>query len=231
MWPWSRRPKPSASDEWRHDWPVQLRGSTPAGVEVVLRPMAVADEDAWLRVRRDNVEWLGPWDATSPRATRGARTFAEMVQHVEGEARAGRSLPFVVEVGGRVVGQLTVSNIVRGSFWSCTMGYWVARDIAGQGITPTAVALAGDHCVESLGLHRIEINIRPENAASLAVVRKLGFRDEGLRERFLHIDGLWRDHRSFALTVEDLAGSTLRERLTQSSQQSLWRHTDPAPSG
>jgi ribosomal-protein-alanine N-acetyltransferase len=97
------------------------------------------------------------------------------------------------------------------------------------GFVPTAVALIGDHCVSEMQLHRIEINIRPENVASLAVVRKLGFRDEGLRPRYLHIDGDWRDHQSFALTVEDLGDSTLMERLAQSSQPSLWRHTDGGP--
>ena len=62
-------------------------------------------------------------------------------------------------------------------------------------------------------LHRVEVNIRPENAASLAVVRKLGLRDEGVRERMLHIDGAWRDHRSFAITVEELHGGRLVDRL------------------
>jgi [ribosomal protein S5]-alanine N-acetyltransferase len=116
-------------------------------------------------------------------------------------------------------------------------------------VIPTALALAGDHALGVLGLHRLEVNIRPENTASLAVVRKLGFRREGLRPHYLHIAGAWRDHVSFALTIEDLAGETLTERLTrisareaeersatlqtQSSQQSLARHTDggPAPDG
>ena len=83
---------------------------------------------------------------------------------------------------------------------------------AGRMVIPTALAMAGDHVIGTLGLHRIEVNIRPENAASLAVVRKLGFREEGLRPNFLHIAGGWRDHLSFALTTEDLAGELGRLR-------------------
>ena len=65
----------------------------------------------------------------------------------------------------------------------------MTESAAGRGIAPTALACAGDYALGELGLHRIEVNIRPENIASLAVVRKLGFRDEGLRERYLHING------------------------------------------
>ena len=61
----------------------------------------------------------------------------------------------------------------------------------------------------AIGLHRVEVNIRPENAASLRVVEKLGFRDEGLRPRYLHIDGDWRDHLSFALTREEVGDGLL----------------------
>ena len=90
---------------------------------------------------------------------------------------------------------------------------WVVEDAAGQGLVPAAVARAGDYVLGDLGLHRIEINIRPENAASLAVVRKLGLRDEGVRERYLHIDGDWRDHRSFAVVAEELGPGGLTARL------------------
>ena len=110
---------------------------------------------------------------------------------------------------GRFVGQLSVGSVVLGSFRSCYVGYWVSRSVAGQMVIPTALAVAGDHVLGTLGLHRIEVNIRPENTASLAVVRKLGFRAEGLRPHYLHIAGAWRDHLSFALTTEDLAGETL----------------------
>ena len=70
-------------------------------------------------------------------------------------------------------------------------------------------------------LHRVEVNIRPDNAASLRVVSKLGMRDEGVRRGYLHIAGAWHDHRSFALTVEDLAGERVVDRLKRLSQASL----------
>ena len=78
-----------------------------------------------------------------------------------------------------LVGQLTVGGITWGSLCSAHVGYWVDQRVAGRGVMPTAVALAADHCFSALGLHRIEVNIRPENAASLRVVEKLGFREEG----------------------------------------------------
>ena len=82
--------------------------------------------------------------------------------------------------------------------------------MAGRGITPTAVALATDYCFRAMRLHRMEICIRPENGPSLRVVEKLGFRYEGLRRRFIHIDGDWRDHFSFALVAEEVPEGVLR---------------------
>ena len=118
----------------------------------------------------------------------------------------------------RLVGQLTVSSITWGSLRSANIGYWVDEACAGRGITPTAVALAVDHCFGPAALHRVEVCIRPENAASLRVVHKLGFRPEGLRRAYLHIDGAWRDHEAFALTAEDVPEGLLnRWHVTRSS--------------
>jgi ribosomal-protein-alanine N-acetyltransferase len=75
------------------------------------------------------------------------------------------------------------------------------------------VALLVDHCFAAAGLHRVQIDVRPENVASLRVVAKLGLRQEGRLERFLDINGAWRDHLSFAITVEELGGGTLLGRL------------------
>ncbi|MBW0252578.1 MULTISPECIES: GNAT family N-acetyltransferase [unclassified Cellulomonas] len=181
-------------------WPVALTDG-----DVRLRPLRRSDEAAWMRLRAVNAAWLEPWDATSPEPVTGRRpTFGQFVRTLDRQARSGTSLPFAIEHAGELVGQLTVSGITYGSLYSASVGYWVAQHVAGRGITPTAVALATDHCFTALGLHRVEVNIRPENRPSLRVVEKLGFRDEGLRERYLHIQGAWCDHRTFALTTEDV---------------------------
>jgi ribosomal-protein-alanine N-acetyltransferase len=127
--------------------------------------------------------------------------------------RDGVGVPFVMEWDGEVVGQLNVWGIARGSLASATIGYWVSERFAGRNITPIAVALATDVCFRELRIHRMEICIRPENKASLRVVQKLGFRYEGLRRRYIHIDGDWRDHYAFALVREDVYEGVLQRWL------------------
>lgn len=210
-------------------WPVELRGTAPSGDLLVLRALRRKDRDEFTTLRRANRVWLQPWEATAPGGSEAAVPFREMVRRYDSEAKAGRMLPFVVTLDGRIVGQVSVFGLTLGSSLSCAAGYWVAQSVAGRGIMPAAVALAGDYAMRDLGMHRIEVNIRPENSASLAVVRKLGFRDEGVRQRFLHIDRAWRDHRTFALTTEELGGSSLLERLKQREQQPHWRHTEAGP--
>jgi ribosomal-protein-alanine N-acetyltransferase len=186
-------------------WPVVLREG-----DLTLRPLRYRDSAMWREVRSRNVEWLAPWEATHPDASTQPPTFRQMVRLFNQEARAGRMMPFVVELDGRLVGQVSVSGIAWGSLRSGQIGYWVDQAIAGRGIVPTAVAMAVDHCFFSVGLHRVEVNIRPENRASLRVVHKLGFRPEGVRLRYLHIDGRWCDHVSYAMTRDEAAGGILR---------------------
>jgi ribosomal-protein-alanine N-acetyltransferase len=142
-----------------------------------------------------------------------------MARTMRREARQGLAMPWVITYGGRFVGQLTVGSIVWGSARSGQVGYWIDEAVAGRGVTPTALAMAADFCFLTVGLHRLEASIRPENQASRRVVEKLGFREEGLRRRFLHIDGSWRDHLCYALTAEDVRGGLLprwRDRLSAS---------------
>lgn len=168
-------------------------------------------------MRARNAAWLAPWEATVPPGdTTAPRTFRGLVRDLRRQAREGRALPFAVTVDDTFAGQLTVTNIVGGSARFAQLGYWVDQRYAGRGVMPTAVAMATDYCLFEMGLHRMEVAIRPENRASLRVVEKLGFTEIGYAPRYLHIDGEWRDHRLFAITVEECPGGLLRRWRTDS---------------
>ena len=173
-----------------------------------------------------NETWLEQWEPTSTyswseRNSSGA--WPQLNSALRKAGRAGTMLPFMLLYGGRLAGQMNVSNVVHGAQRSCTVGYWVDGALAGRGIVPTALALIIDHCFTEVGLHRVEIDIRPENTASLRVVEKLGLRREGYYERYLDIDGGWRDHLAFAVTVEELHGATMLSRLATLPAPPSWR--------
>ena len=213
-------------------WPTELVDGA-----ISVRPLRRRDAGAWSEIRARNVEWLTPWESTLPYTVgdggaAGPAAYRAMVGALRRQARAGTALPFAVDYaqpvgpterpsgGGRFVGQVTVSTIIRGSLQSASVGYWVDQRVAGRGIIPVAVALVVDHCFHEVGLHRIELNVRPENMRSRRVAEKLGFRDEGLRSKYLHIDRAWRDHVCYALTVEDVPRGVLRGyRASQTAQQ------------
>ncbi len=172
---------------------------------VELAPIRTSDGHQWRQLRRDNAAWLDPWEATSPLGKADvAPNFRMMARTLRAEARTGRTIPWMIRYRGRLVGQITVFGISYGALRSAGAGYWVAQEFAGRGITPLALALATDYCWNVVGLHRMEVNIKPDNHASRRVVEKLGFRCEGTRQRYLHIDGQWCDHLSYALTVEEV---------------------------
>ncbi|MCW2641825.1 MAG: N-acetyltransferase [Dactylosporangium sp.] len=187
-------------------WPVVLRDGP-----VLLRPYRRGDARAWSETRRANEAWLAPWEPTpygSWFELNSPAAFRSVYADLRRVARQGTAMPFAVcLVNGseeRLVGQLTLGNIVRRAFCSGYAGYWVDSRVAGRGVIPTALALAVDHAFAVGGLHRVEVNIRPENQPSRRVVEKLGFRQEAHHERYLHIDGEWRDHIGYAMTVEDV---------------------------
>ena len=196
-------------------WPVRL-----ADGRVGLRPPRLRDGAAWSALRLRNEAYLAPWEPTStePWVVRhSVAAWPSAHGSLKRMARAGLLLPFMITYDEVLVGQLTVNNVVRGALRSAQIGYWVDEAHAGRGIVTTAVALATDHCFGPVGLHRVEVDIRPENARSRRVATKLGFREEGLLVRYLDIDSAWRDHVMYALTVEDVPGGLLR-RLHQRAQ-------------
>ncbi|MGH3883535.1 MAG: GNAT family N-acetyltransferase [Pseudonocardiaceae bacterium] len=186
-----------------------------AAGQVALRPVRLRDGSAWSRLRLRDEAYLRPWEPESEGAWAERSTTMAWPVICSGQratARRGQALPFAITLDGQLVGQLTLGNVVRGSLRSAWVGYWVESDAAGGGIATGAVALAVDHAFGPVGLHRVEATVRPENIASLRVLAKLGFRDEGLLRRYLEVDGDWRDHQLLALT-EDEIGAGLVSRL------------------
>jgi len=163
------------------------------------------DATRWAQLRRANLAWLAEWEASQPPEAAGvSASYRSMTRDLRRQGREGKALPFALTYDDEMVGQVTVTGITWGSARWAQIGYWIAKSHAGKGIMPVAVALACDHCLTTLGLHRIEIAIRPENLASLRVVEKLRFIAIGTAPCYLHINGQWRDHLLFAITAEDV---------------------------
>lgn len=171
--------------------------------DVKLRVAKMRDSKQLEKLILGNRPWLRPWEATNPEAPNSFDVKGQLrglLRQLDDQS----GMPFVIEVEGEVQGQLNVANVMYGSVSSAVLGYWVSPEVAGRGVMPTSVALVTDYLMDKVGLHRVEINVRPENTASLRVIQKLGFRYEGLKQRYIHINGDWRDHYVFALTKEEL---------------------------
>jgi ribosomal-protein-alanine N-acetyltransferase len=177
-------------------WPVIL---TEDGI--TLRPLRFRDRRKWNRVRAFNREWLTPWEATLPKARSGNASkipsFYSMVRILNQEGRAGRAISLGIWSEGNLIGQITMGGIIYGAMRGAHIGYWIDQRFSNRGFTTLAVDALTEFAFTELRLHRIEINLRPENAASRRVAEKAGYRFEGERARYLHIDGDWRDHISF----------------------------------
>src|SRR6195952_538651 len=200
---------PSAS---RHPgWPAKLGPVQVRAGAVELRPLRRSDGELWQSIRIRNEAMISPWDATSSLSWAERHSKAQWQAHrslLAAAARRGEVLPFVITLGGRFVGQMTIGGVQRGALRSGWVGYWVDSTVQSGGVATGALALAVGHALGPVGLHRIEATIAPENQASRAVVAHVGFRQEGYLQRYLAIDGAWRDHLLFAMTREENPGGT-----------------------
>lgn len=162
---------------------------------IILRPLRFRDKRAWLELRAKNREWLKPWEATSPTSIHyEPPTFLQLLLFHRREARQLRALSFIIWFEGKMIGQITLGGIAFGALRGGHIGYWIDEGHKNRGLTTEAVATVTEFGFEKMRLHRIEIALRPENEASRRVAEKAGYSLEGMRPRFLHIDGQWRDH-------------------------------------
>ncbi|MCE7008793.1 GNAT family N-acetyltransferase [Kibdelosporangium philippinense] len=207
------------SPQGRHPgWPAKLGPlQVKAGV-VAVRGPRLFDASAWSKIRLRDREHLERWEPSAPGTwedRNGTLAWPGQWSSLRALARRGMTLPFVITVDDQLAGQVTVGNVIRGSLCSAWVGYWVASHVIGGGVAPAAVAQVVDHCFMVGGLHRIEATVRPENAASLRVLEKLGFRQEGLFKRYLDVAGDWRDHFCYAITAEDVPDGLVTRLLAE----------------
>jgi ribosomal-protein-alanine N-acetyltransferase len=177
----------------------------PPGMRVGLRVLAREDRQEFLALARHSHRLHRPW--TYP---------PERVDQFDELYRRSRRDDFLCLVSyridsGAIAGVFTISQIVRGAFQSAYLGYYAHEAHAGQGLMREAIDQVLDHAFGALGLHRIEANIQPGNAPSIALARGAGFRLEGFSPRYLLIGGQWRDHERYAITADEWAAMKASE--------------------
>ena len=171
--------------------------------ELLLKPIRFRDKAQWDSVRAVNRDWLSPWEATRPNIDHKSAlpSYYGMVMQLNREIRALRSISLGIWLNENkdqvLIGQITLGGIIFGAMRGAHIGYWIDQRFANRGYTTRAVKLLTKFGFERLRLHRIEINLRPENEASKQVAIKAGFLLEGARNNYLHIAGDWRDHVTF----------------------------------
>ncbi|WP_418959991.1 GNAT family N-acetyltransferase [Streptomyces tritici] len=168
------------------------------GERVALRPYAADDAEEFTAAARDSRALHRPW-LFPPQTAEAYATYRRTLE--EDPARLG----FLVcdrAADGRIAGFVNINNIVHGAFLSGALGYGAFAHAAGRGLLGEGLRLVVGHAFGALGLHRLEANIQPGNAASRALVMRTGFRLEGYSPAMLFVDGAWRDHERWALTSE-----------------------------
>ena len=166
-----------------------------AGPMVTLRPATSADEAAFVELVRASADLHGPWMSL-------AATPEEFRAYLTRYERPGEeSLLVCLRDSGAIAGLVNLNSMIRGRFQCASVSYAAFAPTAGHGYLTEGLGLAVRYAFEELRLHRLEANIQPGNHASLALVRRLGFRREGYSPDMLFIDGAWRDHERWAITA------------------------------
>jgi [ribosomal protein S5]-alanine N-acetyltransferase len=171
---------------------------------VFLRAPEFRDYEEFTDLKRASEEFHRPWSPVPPPGVDvyGEQAFAEFVRRNGMVHRRERMLVCRLE-DKRILGVVNLNEIVRGSFQSAFLGYWIGAEFANQGYMGEALRLVIEVAFEKLGLHRLEANIRPENEASIRLVRRTGFKKEGFSPRYLQIAGDWCDHERWTILADD----------------------------
>ncbi len=173
------------------------------GDGILLRALHGDDAAALAEAYTRNREHLAPWDPQRADDYFTSARQGALVAFTLGEVQAGRSSAMVLtDAAQRIVGRVNLSDVVRGSFQSAHVGYWLDAQLTGRGLMRRAVAAAAEHAHRDLGLHRLQAATLVHNAASQRVLSANGFTPIGRAERYLKIAGEWQDHLLFQRLLE-----------------------------
>ena len=163
---------------------------------VTLRLLTAADQDEFLGLVAASAGLHHPWMvlAATPQEF---RAYLARFDHVTAEG-----FLICLRESGAIVGVVHINSIIRGRFQNGSLSYAAFAPAAGQGYMSEGLGLVVRYAFERLRLHRLDAQIQPGNHASLRLVRRLGFRNEGYSPRLLFIDGAWRDHERWAITSD-----------------------------
>ncbi len=178
---------------------------------ITLRLLEPQQAELMVRFRVENRIYLKPWEPRRP-AEFFTRGFWELqLRHAIQEFREQKSASFVIlDLDEKeVFGVCNYTNILKGGFLACYLGYSLAARHQGKGIMHEALLSTNDYVFGSLGLHRIMANYMPSNRRSARVLDKLGFVIEGHARDYLQIDGRWEDHVLTALINPSIAADSL----------------------
>ncbi len=182
--------------------------------ELLLRPFQKKDYSQWAYVRSKSKDFLIPFEPRWGEKDLSKHVFLRRVRYFEKQAalRQGFSFSIWKKTNDMQVlsGGLSLTNI-RSLSGHVNLGYWISESDKGKGIMSLAVALTLPFIFTSLGLRRVHAACLPNNNASRRVLEKNGFCKEGFAKNYLQIDGVWRDHVLYALTLEEYRNGNINE--------------------
>lgn len=180
-------------------------GTALFGETITLRTPEMSDFEQWVELRLNSETFLRPFEPAWSADDLTILSFRKRVEYYKSRQRDGSAYSFFLKScqDEKLLGSLTLSNIRYGVISSGSLGYWIGQPFARNGHMAEAMRVLLPFAFKTLKLHRLEAACLPENYASVALLQKNGFQEEGLARKYLQINGVWQDHLLFALLEDE----------------------------
>ena len=165
---------------------------------LLLRLLEPQEAERMRRYVNENREHLKPWEPSRPEGYYTTGFWQLELKRRQNDFFMGEAVRLAIffkgSPDGPVVGVCNFTEIMRGAFQACFLGYSVHHKYQGLGIMHEALDAAVDFMFKKFELHRVMANYIPRNERSGRLLRKLGFTVEGFARDYLNINGKWEDH-------------------------------------